>query len=244
VELDADPQAAMGDEDTAIFVFQAVRELLYNVVKHAGVNAARVSLRRREGRIEAIVDDDGGFDLARVQTREEASEKFGLFSIRERVQLLGGSLRVRTSPGQPAAAHRAGEHRIGVMIVDDHPLLRSGLAGLIGCQPDMYTLGEAADGDDAVETARALRPDVILMDINLPRVNGVEATRQIVGQVPGVSVVGLSMHDTQEIIAAMREAGAVDYVAKDAPPELLLAAIRRAAARAVALRGGIVREAE
>lgn len=268
VEMDADPQAEMGNEDTAIFVFQAVRELLYNVVKHAGVSAARVTLRRREGNIEATVEDAGGFDLAQSQVREEAAEKFGLFSIRERVQLLGGSLLVQTSPGKgtrvslvvpsqvaapdqsacpapavaampPAAAHRPDEQRIAVMIVDDHPLLRSGLAGLIGCQPDMYTVGEAADGDDAVETAGTLRPDVILMDINLPRVNGVEATRRIVGQVRGVSVVGLSMHDTQEIIAAMRDAGAVDYVAKDAPPELLLAAIRRAADRAAALRGGV-----
>ena len=90
-------------------------------------------------------------------------------------------------------------------------------------------MGEAADGVEAVELARTLRPDVVVMDVSMPNLSGIEATRQIAAELPGVRVVGLSMHDDEEIAASMRDAGAVEFVTKGGPPDAAIAAIFAAA---------------
>jgi DNA-binding NarL/FixJ family response regulator len=109
-------------------------------------------------------------------------------------------------------------------------VVREGLKGLIDGEPDMRVVGEAADGQAAVEQALSLRPDVVVMDVNMPKVNGVEATRLILEKVPQVRVVGLSVRDDEEVAAAMRQAGARSHVAKGGEAEALFAAIRKAAA--------------
>src|SRR5688500_8074049 len=104
--------------------------------------------------------------------------------------------------------------RTRVMVVDDHRIVREGLSVLLRTQPDMEIVGEAADGEQAIEEARRLHPDVVIMDINMPRIGGVEATRRIKSEMPSVGIVALSMHGEDEIVAAMRSAGADTYVAK------------------------------
>ena len=116
--------------------------------------------------------------------------------------------------------------RTRVMVVDDHRIVREGLSVLLGTQPDMEIVGEAEDGEEALEAARRLHPDVVIMDINMPRVSGVEATRRIKREMPSVGIVALSMHGEEEIVAAMRSAGADSYVAKGGPADELWAAIR------------------
>lgn len=120
---------------------------------------------------------------------------------------------------------RSQEH-IRVLLVDDHRLLREGLAGLLQREPDLEVIGQAADGQAAVEMARELHPDVILMDVTMPRMSGIEATRRIAHEMPDIRIVGLSMHEADEIGAAMRRAGASDYVVKDGPSDDLISAIR------------------
>ena len=117
--------------------------------------------------------------------------------------------------------------RIRVLLVDDHRVLREGIAGLLKQEPDIEVVGQASDGVCAIEMARSLHPDVILMDVTMPRMSGIEATRRICHEMPGVRVVGLSMHEDQEMGAAMRRAGAADYLVKDGPSHTLVSAIRR-----------------
>jgi DNA-binding NarL/FixJ family response regulator len=134
---------------------------------------------------------------------------------------------------EPAAAPVAanGSRRIRVLLADDHKILREGLAVLLREERDLEVVGQAPDGQAAVELAAELRPDVVIMDVTMPRMNGIEATRRLAAEMPGVRVVGLSMHEARDM-QAMRDAGAVGYVTKGSPAETLVSAIREAAAAA------------
>jgi signal transduction histidine kinase/ActR/RegA family two-component response regulator len=126
--------------------------------------------------------------------------------------------------GCPDAASAAG--RIRVLLVDDHLVVRQGLAMVLGGEPDIEIVGEASDGNSAVEMARKLRPDIVTMDVSLPGMNGINATRIIHAELPETAIIGLSMFEDQG--NAMREAGATNYLLKTGASESLLAAIRSA----------------
>lgn len=116
-----------------------------------------------------------------------------------------------------------------VLIVDDQPLLRHSLAQIIDAEEDLTVVGQAGDGDDAIREARALTPDVILMDIRMPGTGGIAATRAITSD-PGLAstrVLMLTMFDLDEYLTAALRAGARGFVLKDCRPEQLAAAIRR-----------------
>jgi DNA-binding NarL/FixJ family response regulator len=127
-------------------------------------------------------------------------------------------------PSPPAATPGI----IRILLADDHKILREGLAGLLREQEDFEVVSEASDGLMAVAMAHDTRPDVIVMDVTMPRLNGVEATRRIREELPDVAVVGLSMHSQEDMAESMRGAGAVAYVTKGAPSDILTAAIRQA----------------
>ncbi len=118
-----------------------------------------------------------------------------------------------------------------VLIVDEHTIVRQGLMRLLGAEPDIEVVGEAADGKQAIDLARELLPDVVLMDISMPGMNGVEATKALCAEWPGVQVIGLSTYTREEQAKPLFKAGAVGYVNKADPPERLLAAIRDCAGR-------------
>jgi DNA-binding NarL/FixJ family response regulator len=119
---------------------------------------------------------------------------------------------------------------IRVLIADDHAMIRSGLRLILEDQPDIEVVGEAADGAEAVEAARRLRPDVCLVDIQMPRLDGVEVTRALAG--PGVArplrVVIVTTFDLDEYVYGALQAGAVGFILKDAGPTLLVEAVRAA----------------
>ncbi len=120
--------------------------------------------------------------------------------------------------------------KIRVLLADDHQVVRDGLTRLLQGRLDIEVVGQAIDGMQAVEMALRLEPDVVLMDVNMPRLNGIEATRYIRSRLPGVRIVGLSAMAEEDIAAAMTFAGAADYLPKSAPLVVLISTIRRASA--------------
>jgi DNA-binding NarL/FixJ family response regulator len=119
--------------------------------------------------------------------------------------------------------------RTRILIVDDHPVVRDGLKGMLASQPEFEVVGEAEDGARAVELAQQLSPQVVLMDLRMPVMDGVEATTRIRAGLPGVYVLVLTTYDTDADILRAIEAGATGYILKDAPREELYRAIRSTA---------------
>jgi PAS domain S-box-containing protein len=258
VEVSAPVPITMAAEETRVMLMQAARELLFNVVKHSGTRRARVeAARTADGGVRVTVSDEGsGFDASRIGWLVGPVGSIGLFSIRERLAAAGGGMEVATSPArgcrvsvwvpcepssgaapadegearEPVRPAPVREHgRIRVLLVDDHAVVREGLALQLSQQPDIEIVGEASTGEEALRRARKLAPDVVTMDVHMPGMGGIAATRTLHAELPGVAVVGLSMYDEPKQAAAMCEAGAVDYLSKSASMDVLLAAIRGAA---------------
>ena len=113
-----------------------------------------------------------------------------------------------------------------ILLVDDHPLMRKGLRALIDGEPGLEVAGEASDGEEAIEQARALAPDIVVMDVSMPRLNGIEATRRLLEEAPRTKVLALSIHSESRFVDEMLRAGAAGYVLKDSAPEELVRAVR------------------
>jgi len=259
VEVRATTDLEPARDEVSAALFRSVRELLYNVVKYAEVDAAVVEVASPEdGVLELAVDDRGhGFDPAVLN--EPTVSGFGLFAVRERLEMMGGSILVHSivgdgtrvtlrcpvaeadaRPADPTTAwvpptaedglERAprSAHRVRrVVVADDHVVMREGLASLLDALPDLEVVGFARDGEEAVRIALELEPDVVVMDVTMPGMDGVEATLEITQALPATRVLGLSMHADPETEHRMRRAGAVDYLVKDTPAAELIEAIRR-----------------
>ncbi|GCD19478.1 response regulator [Cellulomonas algicola] len=130
---------------------------------------------------------------------------------------------------------------IRVLLADDHPVVRSGLAGMLAVEPDLEVVGEAGDGAQAVALAETLRPDIVLMDLRMPVLDGASATATITGTLPGVRVLVLTTYETDTDILRAVEAGATGYLLKDTPRDQLVAGVRAAARGESALSPSVAR---
>jgi PAS domain S-box-containing protein len=267
VTVHCDADLAPVREDQAVLIFQSARELLINVSKHAGTTQASISVWLEGGMLHLCVGDEGvGFDQA--STSNVAAPMFGLFSIRERMEALGGRMVIESSPGcgtkitlvvpysvesiqtdvqsqpdKPLLLPRDPEpplvtampdrgaasswqespqsSKTRVLLVDDHAMLRQGVRTVLEGYPDIEVVGEANNGAQALLLAKSLQPTIVIMDINMPGMDGIEATKRLKMERPEALVIGLSVHNDWQIEAAMREAGAVSFLAKDAAIEQL-----------------------
>lgn len=256
----ADPAPPLTDGVKAM-LFECVRELLFNVVKHARVGEASVRVRHDDNHLQITVEDKGrGLDPAVIDKHQDGSG-LGLFSIRERLAALGGTMVMESKPGDGLRVRleaplvtapsvmagdrgnqaRAGQdpvqrlderssalhddHRTRVVIADDHALVRQAIAKVLSSDRNVVIVGEASDGVEAVEAVEQHHPDVVLVDVDMPRMNGVEVTREIRRRWPEVRVVALSVHDDEATARTMRDAGAVAVVSKSEDMGRLIVAI-------------------
>ena len=253
VEVTVADSAEPDSEEIRFLLFECVRELLLNSIKHSGVQDAKVSLEAdAEGWIHVCVEDHGtGFDIDSVMSSSEGGG-FGLFSIQQRLAHFAGTMEVCSEAEQgtrillsipsglevraeaanrsekPAERLPQGEKRRRVVLVDDHIILREGLSILLDAEGDLEVIGQAGTAEEGIFMAKKLNPDIVVMDVNLPDKNGIEATRILVEQMPHIHVIGLSMHIDRDIAEAMTEAGAVAYLSKGGPVEDLVETIRKA----------------
>lgn len=209
-------------EDLTILHFRAVRELLLNAVKYAQVPEAAVTLAWDAPHLAVAVADAGtGFDPSGLRITLAV-----LLPTADQPAATPALPQLTASPLTAPSPDPGSPQTIRILLVDDHQVVRQALVQLLRAEPDLAVVGEAGTGTEAVALARQLVPDVVLMDINMPEMNGIEATRAIHAAFPAMRVIGLSMFDRGDQQAAMQDAGAVAYVSKAGPAEALLEAIR------------------
>src|SRR5690625_2044196 len=250
IDIDADSDIPPLSQNLKVFLFHAVRELLSNIIKHAEVNQAEVVLSVQDGYVCVEVIDQGkGFDNS-ILSRNSPS--LGLRSIREKLDLLEGEMKINTSPGhgshftlrvpivedepciskssETSASPLSGsstsggsdlkrseeksDQAINIVVVDDHQIMRSGLVRMLNEASDIHIVGEASNGAEAVDLVKNCRPDVVIMDISMPEMDGIEATRLILKDYPETQIIGLSMHEESEYRRLMKDAGANDLLNK------------------------------
>jgi signal transduction histidine kinase/ActR/RegA family two-component response regulator len=247
IDDEANPET---DEERDI-LFHAALEFLLNAAKHAKTPHVALELAKTDQRIRLKVCDRGaGFDM----NQSGGGRSFGLFQLRQRLESVGGSLTIQAAPGHgtcasatlyfvvepegraPAVADPPADATpqvhppgvITVVLVDDHQIVREGISQILSREPDINVVGEAADGREGVEIVTRTQPRVVVMDVNMPGVNGIDATRLIRAKLPDVKVIGLSLEQTLEVHQMMLEAGAVGYLTKDGAADHLVQAIRDA----------------
>jgi len=272
VEMSQDNDVKLPEEQ-ALLLFQSVRELLINVSKHSGTDEATVSLAQRDGELRVEVRDKGkGFDV-NAKAGAGHAMSFGLFSIRERMQALGGSFKLESAAEKGTRAtlvlplcveppsvqadvldSELSAHTIGpqssdrngqtshsqllaqsalrqpaptrVLLVDDHAMVRQGLRSLLDSYTDIEVVGEASNGEEALAGVATHQPAIVVMDINMPKMNGIEATATIRNRYPEIVVIGLSVQAGGEMQQAMLKAGAAVLLTKEAAVEQLYQTIQ------------------
>ena len=200
-----------------------------------------------------MTDEGVGFEPASLDDRGKSGQLgSGLFSIRERMTLLGGRFDLDSAPGRgtrvrlvaprgadQAAGGAAGvippppavpavaddtraSHALRILLVDDHAAVRNALRQMLDERGHLSVVGEASDGVEAIIEARQLRPDVILMDVMMPNMDGIEATERIHAELPDIQILGLSMQARSNPVHAIEEAGAAGFFVKGLDTRQLL----------------------
>ncbi|HKN85315.1 MAG TPA: response regulator [Nitrospiraceae bacterium] len=243
VSVDDDGKTKRLEEEALVLAYHSVHEFLFNVLKHARTRKATVMLRNVADNLEITVSDDGqGFDMAAKHV-PSGKGGFGLFSIKERIALLGGRCEIVSDRGKGTRATLVmplsrGSHQVDqrclpygqklsndhissiaqgvrVLLVDDHAVMREGLRSLLQNDMSLEVVGEAGNGKMAIELVRALQPHVIVMDCEMPQMNGFEATRRIKRDFPNTLIIGLSFLNDPGTAAAMRACGASAFLSKE-----------------------------
>ena len=276
VEVLADSHADSGRKDVRTLLFESVRELLFNAVKHAHADRMRLEVTvDADDQLCITVSDQGiGFEPDALEHRTKAGQVgWGLFSIRERLTLLGGRFEIDSAPGKgtrirlvaprgdapdsvsgstvsafgPIAAASPGDNghsrpgALRILLVDDHAGVRSTLRGILNERPQFSVVGDASNGFEAIASAHTLRPDVILMDIAMPHMDGIEATLRIRRELPDIQIFGLSMQSPSEVTHAIEHAGATALFVKGVDTQRLikhLLAVHMSRATGAAAREG------
>jgi CheY-like chemotaxis protein len=254
VDVEARTGSVPLPEEQAVVVFQAVRELLFNVMKHAGVDHATVTATLDGNDILRVaVTDRGNGSTSEALRRPAKPGHLGLISVRERFRAMGGRVDVESQPGQgtivtlvlPLVKQEKAEvkvqvesvgksllstsktyvSRIRVLLVDDHKLMRHELREILAADDRLRIVGEAGHGEEALTLAANVAPDVVVTDINLPGMSGIEAAKRFKKLHPRMVVIGLSVHRDEQTIHDMLTAGAEAVLSKESAADELTATI-------------------
>jgi len=251
VEVDADLPRLPADAETTLF--RVVQESLTNVHRYSGSSSAKIRISKTSGEVLLEVIDYGHgikSGTARGKLDGPAPLGVGIPGMRERLHQLGGDLSVdfgtsgtrvmATLPIRKLAESESDESesslsltirsaedaRRRILIADDHELMRRGLRGLLESHDEWAVCGEAVEGNEAVRKSTELRPDLVIMDVNLPGLSGIEAAQQIRLEREATKILFFTVHDSDEIIREIIGVGALGYVAKSRASQDLIEAVR------------------
>ena len=229
-------------------LYWVAQEALTNVRKHAQTTRVDIALRCSGKRICLEVRDRGcGFSEEASQESRGRGEHIGLYGMQERITLLKGEFRIHSQPGMGTSIMAEIPLERGVtvtggrmagpttkapsarlLVADDHALIREGFRATLSSERDLEVVGEAADGEEAIELCRRLRPALVLMDMRIPRMDGLSAARAITDGITSTNILMISDHADADCLFKAIEAGAVGYITKDISRQELVNAVRSA----------------
>lgn len=236
--------------DAETTLFRVVQESLTNVHRYSGSSSAKIKVSKNFGEVRLEIIDYGHgtkSGTARAKLDGTAPLGVGIPGMRERLHQLGGGLTVdfatngtrvtATLPVKSAQAESEGgagqtssnfaiHARRRILIADDHELMRRGLRGLLESHDEWAVCGEAIEGSEAVRKSTELQPDLVIMDVNLPGLSGIDAALQIRQEREAAKILFFTVHDSEEVIREIVEAGAQGYVAKSRASQDLVEAVR------------------
>jgi two-component system NarL family sensor kinase len=251
VEVDSDLPRLPGDAETTLF--RVVQESLTNVHRYSGSSSAKIRISKDSGEVRLDVIDYGHgikSGTARAKLDGQAPLGVGIPGMRERLHQLGGELSVdfgtsgtrvvatlpirKLADGESEESETAlsltlrsaEDARRRILIADDHELMRRGLRGLLESHDEWAVCGEAVEGSEAVRKSTELKPDLVIMDVNLPGLSGIEAAQQIRLERDATKILFFTVHDSDEIIREIMGVGALGYVAKSRASQDLIEAVR------------------
>jgi PAS domain S-box-containing protein len=253
VSVDADLPRLPADAETTLF--RVVQESLTNVHRYSGSSSAKINITKDSGEVRLeIVDYGRGIKSGTTRAKLDGPAPLGVGipGMRERLHQLGGGLSVdfgtngtrvtATLPiktqAQAESADSASQNSLSftiqsaedarrrILIADDHELMRRGLRGLLESHDEWAVCGEAVEGTEAVRKSTELKPDLVIMDVNLPGLSGIDAALQIRQEREAAKILFFTVHDSDEVIREIVEAGALGYVAKSRASQDLVEAVR------------------
>jgi DNA-binding NarL/FixJ family response regulator/signal transduction histidine kinase len=236
--VQGDPRPLSPELEAALF--RIAQEALSNIRRHARARRARVVLSYGERSVRLLIEDDGrGFETGAATANGDGG--FGLSGMRQRAALIGADVELDSSPGwgtrvrvfvpeAPLSRQPAPSSLIRVVLADDHVLVRQGVRRMVDAMPGVSLVGEAASGHEAIHATLELAPDVVLMDVNMPGIDGLEAIRRIHAELISVGVIVLSTTAPDDVVLEAVRAGARGYLLKDVGADELRAAIQTVAA--------------
>lgn len=271
IDFHADPIRFSREVETGLY--RIIREAVNNVVKHARAKSVSVRVKEEGGIAIISIQDDGiGFDMS-VLEHQAYPKGVGLLSMRKRAEWLGGRFTIESNQGKgtlvsvelpqlipedergifPAVDPQvpfastadtwSSLHPITVLIVDDHVLIRQGLRAMLETNESVQVIGEACDGLQALSAVAELRPRVVLMDIRMPNLDGLEATRQIKAKYPTTAVILMTNYEDDSLVVDAVQAGAAGYLLKDVTRELLDHTIAAVASGGILIKAPLLRRA-
>lgn len=254
-------------------LYRIIREAVNNVVKHAHARSVSVLVKEEGGIAIISIQDDGiGFNIS-VLEHQAYPRGVGLLSMRKRAEWLGGSFTIESSPGKGTRVSVelpllilgderdvfvVADHQVSfastadtwsnldpitVLIVDDHALTREGLRAMLETNESVQVIGEACDGLEALSAVAELRPRIVLMDIRMPNLDGLEATRQIKSKYPTTAVIVMTHYEDDSLVVDAVQAGAAGYLLKDVTRELLDHTIGAVASGGILIKAPLLRRA-
>ncbi len=235
--LDADGDVAGLPPEIATAAFRIAQEAVTNVICHANARQVDVRVQRTATALAMTIEDDGvGLPNETLGRAAGGRQAFGILGMQERAEALGGRLDVtRREPIGTrvtlcaAIGRRNRMNPIRVLLAEDHNVVREGLRLLLNAQPDIRVIGEATNGRQAVALARENCPEVAVLDISMPDLDGLQAARLIRAECPQTQVLILTMHESDAYFFRAVEAGAAGYLLKKAASEDLISAVHAVA---------------
>ena len=215
-------------------LYRVLQEAIINIVRHAEATEFGVILEANDKEVRMIVEDNGRGFASDQDPSGLSGKRLGLLGIRERLSLVSGRLEVEfvSRPGLHAVRHgvaMSSSSKLRVFLADDHPVVLAGIKALLTADTGIEVVGEACDGRAALAMASELKPDILVLDLSMPGLNGLDVTREMRVASPHCKVVVLTVHEDRSYVRKLLEVGVAGYVLKRSAAADLLRAVHAVA---------------